>query len=207
MIQKIIHQMFLGETGEKIKDFPLYLQNSKKWRNWANKNGYIYKFYTAKDIEPYLDADVKKFYNGLRYKWQRIDFSRYLVLNRDGGIYIDLDIAPTKYGEQHFNNYVENNNYLLNKWYNGKNGKWELNNALMGFPKGTLGGLINYSISETHAKADLEIYKKWKVRFMLHTTGVRMFKRWCKMNKLTYSEDIHKYVKDHCTASWLNNFK
>jgi len=42
---------------------------------------------------------------------------------------------------------------------------------------------------------------------MLHTTGVRMFKRWCKMNGLTYSHDIDKYVKDHCTASWLKNFK
>ena len=160
-----------------------------------------------KDIEPYLNGEIKEFYNGLRYKWQRIDFSRYLVLNRDGGIYIDLDIAPTKYGQNNFNHYVENNEYLLNKWYNGKTAKWELNNALMAFPKGVLGGLINYSISETHAKSKLEIYKKWKVRFMLHTTGVRMFKRWCKMNGLTYSEDIDKYVKDHCTASWLKNFK
>ena len=207
MIEKIVHQMFLGETGERIEDFPLYLENSKKWRNWAKRNGYKYKFYRAKDIEEYLDSEMKYFYDNLRYKWQRIDFSRYLVLNRDGGVYIDLDIAPTKYGMDNFSDYIQSNDYILNKWYNGKTGKWELNNALMGFRKGVLGGLINYSISETYKKSGEEIYKKWKVRYMLHTTGVRMFKRWCKMNGLSYSEDIDKYVKDHCTASWLKNFK
>lgn len=207
MIPKIIHQMFLGETGENIKDFPLYLNNSKKWKNWCKRNGYRYKFYTAKDVEPYLSGDIKKFYNSLRHKWQRIDFSRYLVLEKEGGIYIDLDISLTNYGDKHFRNYVDSRDYILNKWQDPKTEKWELNNALMGFPKGVLMGLINYSIDETLAKSKLDIYKKWKIRYMLHTTGVRMFKRWCKMNKLTYSEDIHKYVKDHCTTSWIKNFQ
>ena len=199
--------MFLGETGENIKDFPLYLNNSQKWKNWCKRNGYRYKFYTAKDVEPYLSGDIKFFYNSLRYKWQRIDFSRYLVLEKEGGIYIDLDISLTNYGDKHFRNYVDSQDYILNKWQDPKTGKWELNNALMGFPKGVLMGLINYSIDETLAKSKLDIYKKWKIRYMLHTTGARMFKRWCKMNKLTYSEDIHKYVKDHCTNSWIKNFQ
>ena len=95
MIEKIIHQTFLGETGEDMfKDFPLYVKNMNKWKKWAKTNNYKYKFYSAKDIEPLLTIKMKKFYDNLRYKWQRIDFCRYLILNKYGGIYIDLDIQP-----------------------------------------------------------------------------------------------------------------
>jgi len=206
MIEKIIHQTFLGETGEDIyRDFPLYVRNMGKWKRWAKRNGYEYRFYSSVDIEPYLTRRMKVWYDNLRYKWQRIDFCRYLILNEHGGVYIDLDIEPRR--GVNFAKYLSNSEYVLNKWYNGKRGSWELNNALMGFPSGSLGGLIDYSIGETEARVNNETYKTWKVRYMLHTTGVRMFKRWCKMNGLTYSEDIHKYVKDHCTGSWLKNFK
>ena len=197
--------MFLGETGEKIEDFPIYVKNMRKWKNWAKRNGYKYKFYSSKDIYPYLDKKLKKFYDGLRYKWQRIDFSRYVVLNQDGGVYVDLDIEPKN--NRDFAKYVSSKDYVLNKWYDPKKKAYELNNALMGFPKNSLQGLINYSMDETESKSKIDTYKTWKVRFMLQTTGVRMFKRWCKLNGLTFSEEIHDYVQDHCTATWLKNFK
>jgi len=206
MIEKIIHQTFLGQSGDSINDFPLYVKNMNKWKEWCKNNNYDYKFYSAKDIEPLLTNEMKKFYDNLRYNWQRIDYCRYIIINKYGGVYIDLDIEPNYNNNLDFNKYIESSKYILNKWYDPKKNKWEINNALMGFPSNSFNDLIKYSIEETNKRKNNETYKKWKIRYMLQTTGVRMFKRWCKIKKLNYSEDIHKYIIDHCTASWLKNF-
>ena len=206
MIEKVIHQIFFN-IGNAITAFPLYVNNKKKWIQWAKDNNYIYKFYTSVEAELLLTNEMKIFYNSLRFQWQKIDFCRYLILNKYGGIYIDLDIEPNNTNEKDFNKYIENSDYILNKWFNPKTNKWELNNALMGFPKNSFNELIKYSIEETIKRKNSETYKIWKIRYMLQTTGVRMFKRWCKIVGYTYSPDIHEYVIDHCTASWLKNFK
>jgi len=205
MIDKIIHQIFFT-INKNFEDFPIFVKSKKEWQEWCKNNNYKYKFYTEKDIEILLNNEMKSFYNGLRYNWQRIDFCRYLIINKYGGVYIDLDIEPNYNNNLDFNKYIESSKYLLNKWYDPKKNKFEITNALMAFPSNSLNDLIKYSINETNKRKNNETYKKWKIRYMLQTTGVRMFKRYCKINKLNYSEDINKYVIDYCTATWLNDF-
>ena len=52
----------------------------------------------------------------------------------------------------------------------------------------------------------MEVYKTRKIRFMMHTTGVRMFKKWCKVNGYTYTPEIDDYITDACCATWLKDF-
>ena len=61
-------------------------------------------------------------------------------------------------------------------------------------------------MEETSIKSKMPIYDNWKKRYMLQTTGVRMFTRWVKKNNLEYSLKLHDYVKDLETATWHNNF-
>ena len=210
-IPKIIHQVFL-DIGTPLKDFPIFIAGQEKWKSWCEENGYEYKFWTSDTIERRLqfDKSIYDFYYELRYTWQRIDFIRYVLLNYYGGVYIDLDVHPlprTILKMVNFDKYITSQDYILGSWYNTKTKKWEITNGVMGFEATKLTSLINYSIEQVEEKSKLDIYKKWKIRFMLQTTGVRMFKRWCKHKKYDRSEDLYTYVKDYATATWLSNFK
>ena len=200
MVKNLIIQIFLGEE-EEIEDHPKFMINRDRWKVYCNNLGLDYMFFDKDNIEPYLGA-LKDFYYGLEYTWMRIDFIRYLILNKEGGLYVDLDIYPNK--NMDIFDLIEKE-YILNFWIN-KKGIKEINNAMMGFEAGTLNDLILYSQEETARCRKMPIYKCWKIRFMLHTTGVRMFKRWAKKNKLVYTDNLHDYITDEMTATWIDNF-
>jgi len=197
---KII-QCFLGET-DTIREHTLFCINKIKWQQYSEKYGFQYIFLSKDNIDEYL-GEHREFYYKLRYNWSRIDFIRYLVLNKIGGFYIDLDIEP-EFDMDLFD--LLGKDIVLNKWMNEKTGKNTTNNALIGCRPGQLTSLINYSISEYKKKESMTIYKKWKVRFMMQTTGTRMFERWCKKNKYIWFIYADMYWKDHCTATWLTKF-
>ena len=193
-----IIQCFLGEK-DSIDKYPLFQANKIQWINYSEVKGYRYIFITKDNVEEYL-GEHKKFYYGLRHAWQRIDFIRYLVLNKIGGIYIDLDCEPD-FDRDLFS--LFNRDFILNKWFNPTRQKYELNNAVIGCKVGALTSLIKYCREETERVNNMDIYEIRKVRHMLNSTGVRMFKRWAKKEKITYTPEIHDYLTDHCSATWL----
>ncbi len=205
-IPKIIHQIFLSVNGSKIEDHYLFMKGRRKWINWCNRYRYIYKFHTDENIEKYLNAEELNFWNTLKYKWQKIDFIRYCIINKDGGIYIDLDIYPRQITFHSFDKYIQQNEYLIGVWFDEKNNKLTPSNSILAFEKNKLTSLIKYSMEETEKKNQIEVYATWKKRYMLQTTGVRMFGRWVKKNNLKYSIKLHKYIKDLETATWHSNF-
>ena len=200
MVRNLIIQIFLGEE-EELEDHIKFILNRDRWKVYCGKMGIEYMFFHKDNIEEYL-GPLKDFYYGLEYTWQRIDFIRYLIINKEGGIYVDLDIYPNP--DKDIFDLLEKQ-YILNFWIN-KKGKKEINNAMMGFEAGALNDLILYSQEETARCRKMPIYKCWKIRFMLHTTGVRMFKRWCKKKKYTYTDNLHEYITDEMTATWIANF-
>tara|TARA_R110000823_G_scaffold304238_1_gene425871 strand:+ start:513 stop:1133 length:621 start_codon:yes stop_codon:yes gene_type:complete len=202
----IIHQIFFN-IGKELNCFPIFVKNKSEVELFCYENNIEYRYYTEDDIDEYLTDKTRDFYNSLTYEWQKIDFARYLIVNTYGGIYIDLDITITQNGFENFKDYILSKDYIINKWFNPKTNKYEITNSIMGFERNTLEPLIDYSIKETIIKSKMEVYKDRKIRFMLHTTGVRMFKRWCKINKLKFSPEITNYTKDYCCCSWIKNFK
>jgi mannosyltransferase OCH1-like enzyme len=206
MVPKIIHQIFLSVNGSKIEDHYLFIKGRKKWINWCKRYGYIYKFHTDENIEKYLNPDELDFWNTLKYKWQKIDFIRYCIINKEGGVYIDLDIYPRQITFHSFDKYIQKNEYLIGVWFDKKNNKLTPSNSILAFKKNKLTSLIKYSMEETEKKNQIEVYATWKKRYMLQTTGVRMFGRWVKKNNLKYSIKLHDYVKDLETATWHSNF-
>tara|TARA_R110000787_G_scaffold1099_2_gene4011 strand:- start:6965 stop:7579 length:615 start_codon:yes stop_codon:yes gene_type:complete len=201
LIPNTIIQIFLGEN-ESITKHILFQTNRLLWRQYAEQKGFRYIFLTKDNIAEYL-GDHKDFYYSMRFTWNRIDFIRYLVLNKIGGFYIDLDIEPN-FDRDLFQ--LSKEPLILNKWFCPKKQAYELNNALMACRPGFFTDLIKFSISQYNEKKNIEVYAIRKIRFMLHTTGVRMFKKWCKVNGYTYTPEIHEYVTDGCTATWLKNF-
>lgn len=91
MIPKIFHQTW------KDRNLP---EDFKRWsETWKQMNpGYIYKFYTDKDIYKFIYKNYNSYFdlyeslNGI----EKVDIFRYLVLHKYGGIYIDMDCECLK---------------------------------------------------------------------------------------------------------------
>ena len=132
-----------------------------------------------------------------------VKIASVLLSKKLGGIYIDLDMEPN-FEKDLFD--LLKDRIILNKWYDSVRCKWELNNALMGIRPGDFTSLLEYSFDEYKSKLKMKIYNTWKIRFMLHTTGVRAFKRWAKKQKYDYTESIHEYITDEMSATWLTSF-
>ena len=201
MVRNLIIQIFLGEE-EKLEDFPKFVMNKNRWESYCDKMGFEYLFFDKYNIRKYL-GEHEQFYYGLEFTWQRIDFIRYLILNQEGGIYVDLDIYPN--ANMDFLELLDQR-YLMNYWTNPKNNIPEVNNALMGIEPGDFDNLIQFSISETERLRMIKIYRCWKIRFMKRSTGVEMFKKWIKKRGWSFTLNIHDYVTDEMTSSWTKNF-
>tara|TARA_R110000823_G_scaffold98802_8_gene213716 strand:+ start:1036 stop:1653 length:618 start_codon:yes stop_codon:yes gene_type:complete len=202
LIPNKIVQIFLPATYKNIREKTLFCVNKILWQQYAEKYGFQYIFICEDNIDEYL-GDHKQFYNELRYNWSRVDFARYLVMNKLGGFYFDLDITP-EIDMDIFD--LLKKDIVLGTWIDPKTDKLEISNSVIGCRPGKLDSLILYSISEYKKKESMAIYKKWKTRFFLHTTGVRMFKRWAKKEKHHAFVYEKMYWFDHASKSWLINF-
>ena len=92
MIPKMIHQTWRdGNIPESMKGF----QKSWKFHNpdWE------YRFYTDEECENFVSQEypeLTEVYSGFEKQIQRIDFFRYLVIFKYGGVYADMDMECLK---------------------------------------------------------------------------------------------------------------
>lgn len=123
-IPKIIHQTFSSKNmPKKIKQ---NIEHLKKMNpDWK------YKFYTDEDIIKYIKINfpnLLKFYLQINKKYgaAKADFFRYLVLYKEGGIYLDLKssaIFP-------LTNVIKyNDEFILSHWTNGWGKHPEIKNS------------------------------------------------------------------------------
>jgi len=197
MVNKIIVQIFL-KVEKELNEFPLFIKNKNSWINYSQDQGFKYIYIDNNNCNEYL-GEYADFYNSLEFVWMQIDFLRYLVINKIGGIYIDLDIEPKPETDLHD---LLDMKYIINYWTNPKNGIREVTNSILGSEPGELKPLIEYVIGETERCRNILCYRIRKIRFMLHTVGVRAFKRWCKAKKISYTPTMHNYIFDHCASTW-----
>lgn len=81
-IPLIVHQIWLGSP------FP---EKYKVWqKTWKSIPGWEYRLWTDKDIEK-LDLINKNIYNASKNYGQRSDIARMEILERFGGLYVDVD--------------------------------------------------------------------------------------------------------------------
>lgn len=106
-IPKIIHQIWM-QGYENIST-----QNKKKIENTKNiHSDWKYILWDEKKIENLLDETInlkyKEKFNKFIYMHQKIDFAKIMILNKYGGIYIDMDCDVIKNLD---NLFEKNNNY------------------------------------------------------------------------------------------------
>ena len=191
----IVHQIFFnigkGELHEIPRFYKCHVNNKKK----CKKQGIQYKLWSRKMVEREMDKKENLEYRKLYYDFDqdimRIDFARYLILYRFGGIYIDLDICMMNKSIKH----LFKDPYFFVKWSDSHLPY----NALLGTHKNNplYKEILDHCKESYYEKRDQPIYKTWKGRFVFQTTGHFMLQRVLRKHKITDFLDILKiFAKD-----------
>jgi mannosyltransferase OCH1-like enzyme len=92
MVERVIHQ-----TYKSLEEIPAVWQKSHQcWKEFAEKFGFEYRFWSDEDLDQLIIDHYPQhlqLYNGYRNKIQQVDFARYAILHRHGGLYVDLDLS------------------------------------------------------------------------------------------------------------------
>lgn len=134
-------------------------------------NNYKYKVWTEKDCLELLEdyPQYQGMYHNVKYRIMKIDIIRYLILHQYGGVYLDCDIEPV----------LQSLNLDLDI-------SIDVNTEVMQFRKGNpmILNFLDYVKTQIREKDSISIYKTWKARYVLQTTGPRSLKRFMKVNKI-----------------------
>jgi len=191
----IVHQIFFNIGKGEIHEIPRFYQCYKNNKSKCKKQGIQYKLWSRKMVEDLLDKPENQKYKRVYYDFDqdimRIDFARYLILYRFGGIYVDLDICIMNRSIKHLFKLP----YFFVRWSDSHLPY----NALLGTQKNNplYKEILDHSKESYYEKRNQPIYKSWKGRFVFQTTGHFMLQRVLKKNKITDFLDIVKiHAKD-----------
>tara|TARA_R110000851_G_C12843810_1_gene542058 strand:+ start:89 stop:700 length:612 start_codon:yes stop_codon:yes gene_type:complete len=197
-MSKIIHQIFLKITDKTIDDFPCYREGISLWKEFCEDNDWEYRLHTEIDDSIMTEEEKKVIKLGTeRYPFYKIDFYRLILLSKFGGMYVDLDVFPTK----NFNQ-IKDNEIIIGRSIDKGDNKFFVNNNILKLNQKLMNELKEYSILQTYEKLNIEVYKTWRIRFFLQTSSAQMLARFCKMNKLNYFDNYDNYFIDHNTQAW-----
>jgi len=221
MIPKKLHQVFF-QLDKPLAELSLFKESTKQFQ--AMHPDWEYKLWTEEDCLELMRTKLPQyleFYKNLRYDIQRIDYIRYAILYCEGGIYVDLDHLPLKPFDDLLSNRLIMHN--MSNFYEGN--KDFVHNDLMGSPKGFLFWQILLSEMEENykEKENIEVYKTWKGRFVLQTTGPRYLSRvlkavlpsyrplrlcWTKWRNENWKQEPKEnyYTENHVAGEWLKSF-
>ena len=164
----MIHQIFINIGRGELKDISEFNWSHEKTKVYCNKKEIQHTLWGKKEIEDLIEKypEYEELYYGFRYDIQRIDFARLLILYDQGGLYLDLDIQPL---ENEDIKYIFEKDFFIARW-----NKSQLPyNAIIGCKKGS--PLMLKCIKEVERsyeeKSKMDVYHKWKARFVFQTTG------------------------------------
>lgn len=182
-IPKIIHQT--APKNEK-EWHPIWKECQQSWKNNFQDAEYI--MWDDEDIRDLIKSDYPKFlkdYDSLPYHIMRVDFARFCILHKYGGIYADMDM----YCYSNFYNFLKSESiYLIESWP-----EWEekVSNCLIAsipnhpFWEKCMGNSItNFNIiKNSNLSFD-------RVQFILHAFGPKY------LSKVIYGEEIKILPKE-----------
>jgi mannosyltransferase OCH1-like enzyme len=209
MKPKIIHQIFFEVGAKKLEDYPKFVKCSNMWKEWCNRNNYEYMFHTLEDLERVMKQEDKDLFKRVddekRYRFIKIDYGRLVILSHYGGIYVDMDVAPTVDKELDDLLMKYEPLVVVDKWSKLKKNP-KINNWIMGCEKGGVDDFIQYCREQYEIKSKMPIYDKWVIRFFLQVSGVPCVRRFYTQKKMTHmTEDIYDYVTNDNELSWIND--
>jgi len=214
MIPKAIHQIYFNLQDKELHEIDIFSESHEVCKN---QDGYDYKLWNEDDVEK-LIYDKWNFaydlYKSFPYDIQRIDFARYCILGSHGGLYVDLDNIILKPLDD-----LLDRNYLFHTTRDNNFVSLDFLGSQINKDPCIFKAIVQYCMHNYKEKCDMDIYKTWKGRFVLQTTGPRFLGRFLRdkfpkyrpLRNIVHSvvEEEKKlstdrfYMKDHRAGSWL----
>lgn len=196
----IIHQIFLKVSDKELSDFPCYIEGIEIWRDFCEKNGWEHKLWTEipEDILDDDDRFVLENSKG-RHPFIPVDYLRYIVLKKYGGMYVDLDVFP----KEKFNE-IKNNEIIIGCGDNVVSAKDRTthNSNVIKLPNHLYTDLKDFCVKTFKEKLQIKIYETWKIRFFLRSVSAPMLDKFLKPMKIPVFNDFADYFDDKMTSTW-----
>ena len=185
----ICHQIFLDVGLKPLKERHDWLNNIKHNKEL---NPHIeFKLWTDKEITKLLkeNPEYDEMINTFPHAFYKVDFCRYLILSKYGGMYLDLDVKCKK---------IIPNDIML-----GIDLRGGVNNNLIKLDNEYYKQLLDFCVMEYNRILNNKLYLKWRGRHLLNSVGAYMFKRFCKKNNIISDLNFNDYFIDSHCRSWL----
>lgn len=189
-----IHQIYgIFKDDKRLIDNELFLTSMNKYLEIIHKNNmdnnrsynYIYKLWSDEDCNN-LIAKYPEFnyYHDVRYKIMKVDIIRFLILYEYGGIYSDLDVIPRIDNFDFILSPINCDKIYVAQYINKYHNLFDIEIIMTGLTRNKiLYDYLLYVKTQIEEKNKIDIYKKWKIRYVFQTTGPRAFNRFIKPKK------------------------
>ena len=166
---------------------------------------YKHKLWDDKKVDAFVKKNYPEylpFIQKFPSRMYLVDFVRYLILKKEGGVYMDLDVITKKSLPTDIPDYIIGRGRInTSADFSMENSKVSNNVLKLKTPE-EYQGLIDYAISETKRIEDGGLYKKWVGRRFLNSVSAYMFLRYVRMNKIESSIKFYDYFIDYEGRSW-----
>jgi len=176
-----IHQVFIPFEPEnkQLAELPVYAKQVEITKATCSKFGYQYKLWGRAECDDLIKthfADYYQLWLDFEIPVMRVDFVRYCIISKYGGVYVDCDVALR---DQICNRLVRatESSFWFAKWANDTKDLPYI--AVMGGQADHVfwGRLLAECKKSYYEKLAQPIYKTWRGRFVFQTTGHYMVKR------------------------------
>ena len=181
-----IHQIY-GILGDSFNTMSKTFRcSSLLWKVQAEMLGWKYRLWVKWECDNLVRIEYPEFwemYENVREPIMKVDIVRFLILHHYGGIYADLDIFPNfkkfRVKEIKKNPPAETR---IGFAVQNRGGKTLYEMEFIHAEKGCepLLDFLRYAKTQIEEKSSIEIYDKWRWRYVFHTTGPRALTRWIK---------------------------
>ncbi len=217
-MEDTIHQVFLQfKQGNDLDNIPVFKMMTERTQAYCNQKNINYKLWRETECNNLINKypHFKELYENFREEIQRVDFIRYLILYDEGGIYLDCDVAPI--GDV-------SSLFMLKEFFvrwNDDKRQLPYNAVLGTHSKNVLyEDIFKEIIKSNNEKSKMEIYDKWRGRFVFQTTGHYMLNRVLKKYKdipkldilkihkkggIDIISDIQPIFEDYNASIWYND--
>lgn len=194
--QRIIHQILFdigkGDAQQVLKDRP-------EWRASMEVNkklnpSYRHILWNDNSANKFVDRHYPEYKGMIRsfpHRFYFIDFFRYLVLAKMGGIYIDMDVRMKRALPKDIHTVI-----------GGAYTRDVVNNNVIMLPDKYAQDLLKFSVEEYNRVKSEGLYKGRPGRHFLNSISMYMFRRFVKKNKLKSQIPFRKYFLDEEAGSW-----
>lgn len=189
----IIHQIFLDFGLKPLSEREDWLENIRINKE-LNPN-HTFKLWTDVEINELIESDYphyKQIIAEFPHRWYLVDFARYLILCKEGGMYMDLDLRCKQP--------IPECEVVLGNSYT----KPGVNGNVIKLSQEHNKGLLEFCVSEIKRIKDNNLYAKWKGRHLFNTVASYMFRRYCKRNEIESDIVFHDYFLDGEAGSWID---